>query len=103
MPTNGGSAGFVLDNRAGAPAGQLTYVPQGGATIYNSTRITSLAIAADGSSANVSGVFADGSNFTAHVEDHGGTGDVFDLTIDGVVRTGDGSLIAGRVVITVFP
>jgi hypothetical protein len=103
MPANGGSAGFVLDNRTGVASGQLTYVPPGGATIYNSTRITSLVIAPDGSSATFSGVFADGSTFTAHVEDHGGSGDVFDLTIDGVPRTGDGSLTAGRVVITVFP
>jgi hypothetical protein len=102
MPANGGSAGFVLDNRTGSFAGQLTYVPPGGATIYNSTQITSLVIAPDGSSATFTGVFADGSTFSAHVEDHGDSGDVFDLTIDGVLRTGDGSLTAGQIVITVF-
>src|SRR5262249_49014234 len=79
---------------------------------FDAKMITSFAIAPGGKSAWIAGVGKDGSTFLAYVEDNStkpkppgpkakGSPDVFQLWLDGVLQTGDGSLDAGKVDIKV--
>ena len=63
--------------------------------------ISAFAVNADGHSAWFAGVGLGGRSFLAFVDDGGATGDVFRLWINGVERTGDGTLTSGNV--TVVP
>jgi hypothetical protein len=106
-PANGGHAEVHVDGTGpGAPDGRLTYDPPGSGARYEAETITSFAIAADGHSATITGVDEHGTTFTAYVEDNGrgaagqNAHDVFKLWIGGVLQTGDGSLDAGRIEIS---
>jgi photosystem II stability/assembly factor-like uncharacterized protein len=126
-PTSGGNAAFdVNGNGSGGVTGTLNWVappstPTPGvksppkADHLESASFTTFAISPDGKSAWFSGVAKDGRTFTVYVEDNSGSGhgqgpqggpkakpdlDVFELWINGVLVTGDGSLTGGKVTIS---
>jgi hypothetical protein len=106
-PSNGGRANFHVDGNGPAGLqGTFSYDPPGGvpAQQFAATNFTSLSIGADGRSATFSGVGSGGKPFTVYVEDNGGSShDVFQLTIAGVMQTGDGSLSHGQVDVRLAP
>ena len=118
QPSNGGEAEFHVDadppGHGHGPAGKLVYdgprPPKPGkgrqappALHFESREITSFGIADDGNSAWFAGVGKDGRSFLVYIEDNNRRHhsrrdpDVFQLWIDGVAQTGDGSLDSGSV------
>jgi hypothetical protein len=95
---SGAFVDFTASTLGGQPAGHLIFLES---DVLVSTAFSAFFVNPDGHSAWFAGVGWGGRSFLAFVDDRGATGDVFRLWINGVERTGDGTLITGDV--TVVP
>src|SRR6185437_14040538 len=84
--------------------------PSPPAVHFASIRVTSFGISPDGRSAWFAGVGTGGQTFLAYAQDNGSRfnffgryRDVFELWIDGVLQTGDGSLASGNIDVELPP
>jgi PKD repeat protein len=95
---NQGRGGFnVARDEGGLARGELQFQTDGAP--FHAHELTALGISADQRQGWFAGVGRDGRAFTAYVEDNGepGTSDVFKLWIEGVLQTGEGTLLAGNI------
>jgi hypothetical protein len=96
-PRSGGTVTFAAAKVHGQLVGALTY--QKGSERFLALGLSALAVEDGGHAAWFAGLGADGRAFVAHAEDHGGSGDRFRLWIGGVLKTGDGGLASGNVLV----
>ncbi|HEY6963037.1 MAG TPA: S8 family serine peptidase [Gaiellaceae bacterium] len=95
---NGARASFTVSSTTGTSfSGNLSYTA--GATSLTATSLAPLGIAADGTSAWFSGVATTGQKLVVYVEDHGASGDLFKIWINGALATPSGRLTGGDVAI----
>jgi Tol biopolymer transport system component len=98
QPSSGGAAAFAVRSDGTSVQGAMGFTH--GSFRY-AGKVTTMLVAPNGKSAWLGGVDRNDRTFVAYIEDNGrnGRGDVFKLWIDGVLKTGDGALKKGDVVI----
>jgi len=96
-PATGGAVSLSAFSRDGRPLGYLLYVD--GTDWLLSARLTAFGVDSGGRSAWIAGVGYCGRRFLAYVEDSGARAGRLRLWVDGVDKTGDGTLWSGVVLV----
>ena len=94
---NNGRGGFNVMSDGSAVTGELQF--QDDSTKFHAHEMTALSVSPDHTKGWFAGTGTDGRPFVAYVEDNGepGTGDVFQLWIDGALVNGSGQPLSGNV------
>ncbi|MDF2629471.1 MAG: hypothetical protein K0R39_3302 [Symbiobacteriaceae bacterium] len=94
---NNGRGGFNVMYKDGAVTGELQF--QSDSTKFHAHTMTALSVSPDHTKGWFAGIGTDGRTFMAYVEDNGepGTGDIFQLWINGTLVNGSGQPLSGNV------